>query len=90
MINELKKYIDRALTQVRPAFRGVVSLLNTASQVSVAQIKGVASEVLNNVPVFQQFGFTSALPDNSTDLLSQIRTPDYANFCCFSKSAGLK
>jgi adenine-specific DNA-methyltransferase len=25
-----------------------------------------------------------------SDLLSQIRTPDYANFCCFSKSAGLK
>lgn len=65
MINEVKKYIDRALKQVRPAFRGVTSLLNTASQVSVAQIKGVASEVLNNVPVFQQFGFTSALPDNS-------------------------
>ena len=65
MINEVKKYIDRALRQVRPAFRGVTSLLNTASQVSVAQIKGVASEVLNNVHVFQQFGFTSALPDNS-------------------------
>ena len=65
MINEVKKYIDRALKQVRPAFRGVTSLLDTASQVSVAQIKGVASEVLNNVPVFQQFGFTSALPDNS-------------------------
>lgn len=65
MINEVKKYIDRALKQVRPAFRGVTSLLNTASQVSVAQIKGLASEVLNNVPVFQQFGFTSALPDNS-------------------------
>lgn len=65
MINEVKKAIDRALKQVRPAFRGVTSLLNTASQVSVAQIKGVASEVLNNVPVFQQFGFTSALPDNS-------------------------
>jgi len=65
MINELKKTIDRALKQVRPAFRGVTSLLNTASQVSVAQIKGVASEVLNNVPVFQQFGFTSALPDSS-------------------------
>ena len=65
MINEVKKYIDRALKQVRPAFRGVTSLLNTAGQVSVAQIKGVASEVLNNVPVFQQFGFTSALPDNS-------------------------
>lgn len=68
MINEVKKYIDRALKQVRPAFRGVTSLLNTASQVSVAQIKGVASEVLNNVPVFQQFGFTSALPDN-TDVI---------------------
>ena len=26
----------------------------------------------------------------SFDLLSQIRTPDYANFCCFSKSSGLK
>lgn len=65
MINEVKKYIDRALKQVRPAFRGVTSLLNTTGQVSVAQIKGVASEVLNNVPVFQQFGFTSALPDNS-------------------------
>lgn len=65
MINEVKKYIDRALKQVRPAFRGVTSLLNTAGQVSVAQIKGLASEVLNNVPVFQQFGFTSALPDNS-------------------------
>ena len=24
------------------------------------------------------------------DLPPQIRTPDYANFCCFSKSAGLK
>lgn len=65
MINEVKKAIDKALKQVRPAFRGVTSLLDTASQVSVAQIKGVASEVLNNVPVFQQFGFTSALPDNS-------------------------
>jgi phage gp45-like len=65
MINEVKKYIDRALKQVRPAFRGVTSLLNTVGQVSVAQIKGVASEVLNNVPIFQQFGFTSALPDNS-------------------------
>lgn len=65
MINEVKKYIDRALKQVRPAFRGVTSLLNTAGQVGVAQIKGVASEVLNNIPVFQHFGFTSALPDNS-------------------------
>lgn len=65
MINEVKKHIDRALKQVRPAFRGVTSLLNTAGQVGIAQIKGVAGEVLNNVPVFQQFGFTSALPDNS-------------------------
>lgn len=68
MISEVKKAIDRALKQVRPAFRGVTSLLNTAGQVSVAQIKGVASEVLNKVPVFQQFGFTSALPDN-TDVI---------------------
>lgn len=68
MISEIKKHIDRALKQVRPAFRGVVALINTSGHVAITQIKGVAGEVLNNVPLFQQFGFTSALPDN-TDVI---------------------
>lgn len=68
MINELKKHIDKAMRQLRPAFRGVVSLINTSGHVAVMQIKGVAGEVLNNVPLFQHFGFTSALPDN-TDVI---------------------
>lgn len=65
MIREIKKHIDQALRQIRPAFRGLISLINTDGRVSVAQLKGVAGEVLNNVPVFQHFGFTSAIPDNS-------------------------
>lgn len=68
MISEIKKHIDRALKQMRPAFRGVVSLINTSGHVAITQIRGVAGEVLNNVPLFQQFGFTSALPDN-TDVI---------------------
>lgn len=65
MINEIKKQIAQAMRQIRPAFRGVMSLLDTTGRLASAQLKGVAGEVLNKVEVFQHFGFTSAIPDGS-------------------------
>lgn len=65
MIKEFQRHIDRALRQLRPAFHGVVSLLDTSGRLAIAQLKGVADAALNQVEVFQQFGFTSAIPANS-------------------------
>lgn len=62
MIETIDKRIRRHLAQVRQAFRGVLSLVNAASGVQLAQAEGLAGEELADAELFQHYGFTSHPP----------------------------
>lgn len=59
LINEA---IKRALAGVRLPFRALLTGLNTAPGVNLAQAKALAGEKLQAAEIFQHYGFTSAPP----------------------------
>ncbi|MCW3479744.1 phage baseplate assembly protein V [Neisseriaceae bacterium JH1-16] len=59
MIREIDKRISRAMAGVRQAFRGVLSRVNSSSQVQLVQADGLAGETLQDAELFQHYGFTS-------------------------------
>jgi len=72
MINEIKRHIDKAMRQIRPAFRGVLTLIDTSGRVALAQLNGIAGKPINKVEIFQHFGFTSAIPADSEVIVLPI------------------
>lgn len=72
MIDAIDKRINRALRNVRHAFRGTLSLLDTAKRISKAQLTGIVDETLNNIEMFQHFGFSSAPPADSEVIVLPI------------------
>lgn len=50
---------------VRQAFRGKLTAIKSGEAIQKAQISGLSGEVLQEVEVIQQFGFTSVLPTGS-------------------------
>lgn len=51
--------IRNALSKIRLAFRGVLTMTASGGNVQLVQANGVAGEVLQDNELFQQYGFTS-------------------------------
>jgi phage baseplate assembly protein V len=62
MIGLIDTRIARALARVRLAFRGVLTRLNTAPAVQLAQADALSGEQLQDAELMQHYGFTSAPP----------------------------
>lgn len=58
MIKEMQQQINKGLGQIRQAFMGIVSRSGTSS----VQLQGYENEVLEDVEVMQQVGFSSHIP----------------------------
>lgn len=65
MIREVKRHIERALNGIRLGFRGKLTRNNSASPIQLAQAAGLADELLQNVELMQQYGYTSNPPPDS-------------------------
>ena len=72
MIGDVDKRIKRALSGIRMAFRGVVTLVKSASAVQLMQVDGVSGEQLQDAELFQQFGFTSNPPAGTMAIVLPI------------------
>lgn len=62
MIRLIDERIARALARVRMAFRGVLTALNTAPAVQLAQADGLSGEQIQAAELMQHYGLTSAPP----------------------------
>lgn len=62
MIQDIDKRIRRALSGIRQAFRGVLTRTANAPGSQLVQGEGLAAEPLQDMELFQQFGFTSNPP----------------------------
>lgn len=65
MIDQVRREIGRALAGVRSALRAVQAGLVLTSRTQRVSGEGLAGEALNDMELFQQFGFTSAPPDGA-------------------------
>lgn len=65
MIREVKRHIERALNGIRLGFRGKLTRNNSGSPIQLAQAAGLADELLQNVELMQQYGYTSNPPPDS-------------------------
>lgn len=65
MIKDIDKRINRAMASVRQAFRGAMSMVNTAPNVALVQVSGMAGETVQDNELFQHFGFSSNPPAGS-------------------------
>lgn len=61
----LKNAGGKAALAVRTAFRATLSGLRTSPPVQLVQAKALAGETLQNLELFQQFGFTSGPPEGT-------------------------
>lgn len=59
MIKDIQHQIQRAMGQIRLAFRGVLGAVNSNKGVQTTAAKGLAGEDLRDMEVFQHYGFTS-------------------------------
>lgn len=62
---DVDRRITRALARQRLGFRGRTAALNLQARLQRVQLKGLADEILQDVELFQHFGFTSSLPNNT-------------------------
>ena len=62
MINDIDNRIRRALSGIRKAFRGVLQRSSEGAGSLLVQGEGLAGEPLQDLELFQQFGFTSRPP----------------------------
>ena len=62
MIEQIDARISRALARVRLAFRGVLTALNTAPGVQLAQADALSGEQIQAAELMQHYGLTSAPP----------------------------
>ena len=65
MIREVQRHIERALNGIRLAFRGKVTRNNSGQSIQLAQVAGLADELLQNVELMQHYGYTSNPPPDS-------------------------
>ena len=60
MWNRVDFRINAALNRIRKAFRGVLKRVNSSGGVQTVQANALASEPLQDVELFQHYGFTSS------------------------------
>jgi len=65
MIREVQRHIERALNGIRLAFRGKLTRNNSGQPIQLAQVAGLADELLQNVELMQHYGYTSNPPVGS-------------------------
>lgn len=65
MWNKIDLRISTALNRIRKAFRGVLIRVNSSGDIQTIQGKGFAGESLQDVEMFQQYGFTSSPPNGA-------------------------
>jgi phage baseplate assembly protein V len=65
VIDAIRREIKRHAAQARHALRAISTGLQIATRIQRASAEGLASEQLQDVELFQHFGFTSAPPDGS-------------------------
>ena len=65
----VKKQGERAAARVRNALRGLLSGLRTDTEIQFVQVKALAGETLQDVELFQHFGFTSGPPADTQLIL---------------------
>ncbi|MEW6562707.1 MAG: phage baseplate assembly protein V [Pseudomonadota bacterium] len=65
MIREVQRHIERALNGIRLAFRGKLTRNNSGQPIQLAQVAGLADELLQNVELMQHYGITSNPPAGS-------------------------
>lgn len=59
MWNKVDQRINTALNRIRNAFRGVITRVNSAGSAQTIQGKGLGPEPLQDIELFQHYGFTS-------------------------------
>ena len=69
MWNRIDARINTALNRVRSAFRGVLIRVNSGGDIQTVQAKGLATESLQDVELFQHYGFTSVPPRGSKAIM---------------------
>ena len=72
MWGEVDKRIRRAMSGVRSAFRGVLAMVSSDSTVQFAQGEGLAGETMQDVELFQHYGYTSNPPQGSMAVVLPI------------------
>lgn len=65
MIHDIDRRINRAMTSIRGAFRGLLALVNTAPNIALVQVSGVAGETIQDNELLQHYGFSSNPPAGS-------------------------
>lgn len=65
MIDQIRREISRAMSSVRQALRAVAKGSTLTSRVQRIDAEGLAGEALQDMELFQQFGFTSGVPAGS-------------------------
>lgn len=61
----VQRQVERMLAQQRPAMRAQLGALELGTRVQRAGMEALAGEPLDNIELFQQFGFTSAPPEGT-------------------------
>lgn len=64
-VDVIRREIGRAAAGARHAFRGLLGSLDKTKRVQLANLEGTAGEALAAMELFQQFGFSSALPSGT-------------------------
>jgi len=72
MIKTVDNRIQRALSGIRLAFRGVLTLVKSAGAVQLVQLDGMSGEQLQDAELIQQFGFTSNPPAGTMAIVLPI------------------
>ncbi|MDF0604637.1 phage baseplate assembly protein V [Neisseriaceae bacterium TC5R-5] len=65
MWNDVDQRIRRAFGNVRQGFRAVVGLIDSQGEVQTGQLAGLAGEQLQDVELFQHYGYTANPPPGS-------------------------
>jgi phage baseplate assembly protein V len=61
-MRDMQRHLQRALAGIRLAFRGVMTLNNSAPPVQLAQLDGLNGEQLQDAELMQHYGLTSHPP----------------------------
>lgn len=62
LVQKTKEIAQNVQGSVRTAFRGVLNLVKSNSDIQQVQVSGLANETIQDLELIQHFGFTSAPP----------------------------
>lgn len=69
MIKIIDSRIARKLASLRQPFRGGISAVNSAPNISLAQVSGLSGEIVQDNELMQNFGFSSNPPIGSQAII---------------------